>query len=68
MAPRRPTNLGYLSARLYPSTVIDNWAAAWKVSNAIRSDTKQATRAELSAKLTGPSVRASVAICRRICS
>lgn len=27
----RHTNLGYLSGRLYPSTQIDSWAAAWKV-------------------------------------
>lgn len=31
VVPRRPTNMGYLSARIYPSTTLDSWYAAWKV-------------------------------------
>jgi hypothetical protein len=27
----RPSNVGYMAARTAPSSVIDNWAAAWKV-------------------------------------
>jgi hypothetical protein len=39
--PLRPTNLGYLSARLYPSACIDNWHAAYKVRHFFEEQTER---------------------------